>query len=113
MISWMALNIKICYTDVLNLTGCLITADGSNDDKITPEGLVGYVVRPPLPTQSSEEPMIPKTPAPEGIPNGGLINVDEDEELHEINDEDLEVDHEDGSRLPPWPCRSENQRHLR
>ena len=28
-------------------TGCLITADGSNDDKIAPEGLPNYQVPPP------------------------------------------------------------------
>ena len=30
-------------------TGCLITADGSEDTQISPEGLTNYVVPPPLP----------------------------------------------------------------
>ena len=32
-----------CWTK----TGCLITADGSDDDAIKPEGLPNYVVQPP------------------------------------------------------------------
>ena len=36
-------------------TGCLITADGSEDDKIAPEGLTNYVVPPPLPIQVAVE----------------------------------------------------------
>ena len=29
-------------------TGCLMTADGSEDDKVTPEGLPSYKIPPPL-----------------------------------------------------------------
>jgi hypothetical protein len=29
-------------------TGCLIAADGSEDDKINPEGMPAYVVSPPV-----------------------------------------------------------------
>ena len=59
--------------------------------KISPKDLVGYAVLPPLPTQSEEELMIPETPAPDD----GLINADKDEQISEVSDEGLEVDHED------------------
>ena len=36
-------------------TGCLITADGSNDSKIKPEGLHDYVVPKALPVQVAED----------------------------------------------------------
>ena len=45
--------------------GCLITADGNDDDRITPEGLPKYIVPPPLdflpvgdavPTENTVEP---------------------------------------------------------
>ena len=32
-------------------TGCLTTADGSEDKKIQPEGLSNYEVRPPIPIE--------------------------------------------------------------
>ena len=44
-------------------TGCLITADESEDSKIQPEGLKGYTVPPPLPVASSDQPM--QSPIPE------------------------------------------------
>ena len=31
--------------------GCLITADGSEDEKIQPEGLKEYKVQPPMPME--------------------------------------------------------------
>ena len=37
-------------------TGCLITADGSEDKKIQPEGLSNYEVHPPIPIEPSEAP---------------------------------------------------------
>ena len=36
-------------------TGCLITADGSNDSKIKPEGLHDYIVAEALPVQVAED----------------------------------------------------------
>ena len=61
---------KLCSPEYDNLrwrcferTCCLITADGSDDHLITPEGL-GYVVPPPLPTLSSDEPMAVEVPPP-------------------------------------------------
>ena len=35
-------------------TGCLITADGSEDSKTEPESLTGYTVPPPLLIESSD-----------------------------------------------------------
>ena len=44
-------------------TRCLITADGSEDSKIEPEGLTGYTVPPPLQVVSSDQAM--QCPIPE------------------------------------------------
>ena len=44
-------------------TGCLITADGSEDHKIKPEGLIGYNVIPPL-----------ANPGPNEVPEIGKSN---------------------------------------
>merc|ERR1712141_957919 len=47
-------------------TGMLMTADGSNDEKIKPEGLNNYKVIDPLPTPGPEEaPNVSPPPAPE------------------------------------------------
>ena len=43
--------------------GKVLTADGSEDSKIQPEGLKGYTVSPPLPVASSDQPM--QSPIPE------------------------------------------------
>ena len=47
--------------------GFLITADGTEDYKINPEGLPNYVMPPPLPMKTSLEPMqcAPLIPATE------------------------------------------------
>ena len=71
-------------------TGCLITAGGSEDNCITPEGLDGYMIPPPLPTQSAEVPMQCETSEPELPPTAECENVEEIPE--ETTDEDLEVD---------------------
>eukprot|EP00112_Aurelia_sp_Birch-Aquarium-sp1_P017284 Seg3990.4 transcript_id=Seg3990.4/GoldUCD/mRNA.D3Y31 product="hypothetical protein" protein_id=Seg3990.4/GoldUCD/D3Y31 len=47
-------------------TGCLITADGSDDDKINPEGLLGYVVPPSLLFDGSDHAV--DCPVPEAAP---------------------------------------------
>ncbi len=65
-------------------TGCLITADGSGDDKIQHEGLPAYSVPPPLPAPGPENPM--DLPPPETSIN--------DEDLDENGDED-EDEYED------------------
>ena len=54
-------------------TGCVITANGSEDEKIQPEGLHGYTLPPPLPITASKEPMqcqlLEPRPAPEDASN--------------------------------------------
>jgi hypothetical protein len=45
-------------------TGCLITADGSADENINPEGLLGYVVPQSLPIQAAEDHADPQIPEP-------------------------------------------------
>jgi len=73
-------------------TGCLITVDGSEDDKISPEGLTNYVVPPPLPIQVEMDPVIP-TPATE--PRDVVEDMIElEEELETMPEErvDLAVD---------------------
>ena len=70
-------------------TGCLITADGSGDDKINPEGLPGYVVPPSLPFDGSDNAV--DCPVPEAAPEpiDESRHEDEDEELLEET-QDLE-----------------------
>ena len=53
-------------------TCCLITADGSDDSKINPEGLPGYILPPPLPTPAKEEAIQCEVPQPdEEVPDDG------------------------------------------
>ena len=62
-------------------TGCLITADGSEDNKICPEGLTDYVVPPPLPVNVSieMEPFIP-------VPAEDVPDVDVSDDMDELDD---------------------------
>lgn len=46
-------------------TGCLITVDGSDDDKIKPEGMKDYIVPPPIPIPTGDDPF---ESVPEGEP---------------------------------------------
>ena len=73
--------------------GCLITADGSDDDKITPEGLVGYAVPPPLQTVSADDPIV-QHPTPDDVPEDVCEIEEEAETVPEVNDDDLEDDNE-------------------
>ena len=59
-------------------TGCLITADCSNDDKINPEGLPGYVVPPCLPFDGSENTIGSSAPEPTTEPADESTNADDD-----------------------------------
>ena len=70
-------------------TGCLITADGSDDSLISPEGLSGYKVLPPVPTQAPNEPVLIPTPTPVPAPEDSLGESEEDDTPAE-QDEDLE-----------------------
>ena len=66
-------------------TGMLMTADGSNDAKIVPEGLPNYKVIPPIPIPGPDEhPDInPPEPAPEP-----LDEILEDELFPSLTDEE-------------------------
>ena len=52
----------MCYRS-FEKTGCLITADGSDDDKIEPESMPGYIVPPPLDVENTVT--IIESPIPE------------------------------------------------
>ena len=74
-------------------TGCLMTADGTNDHKISPEGLPNYVIPPPL---TYVEPTT-VGPVSNTVPETQSEQVDEEmeteeEETPEEMDEDLEED---------------------
>ena len=70
-------------------TGCLITADCSDDDK----GLVGYAVPPPLQTVSADDPIV-QHPTPDDVPDDVCEIEEEAETVPEVNDDDLEDDKE-------------------
>ena len=61
-------------------TGCLITADGSDDDQIQPEGLPGYRVKPPLPIDVSTAPPSSNDTEPDDQEDNGDIHQEEDDE---------------------------------
>ena len=67
---------------MIEKTGCLITADGSEDEKIQPEGLPEYRVPPP----SILDPDTGTTAAP--IPQAVSVEQENDDE----NDDDFEGD---------------------
>ena len=46
-------------------TGCVITADGSEDEKIQPEGMPGYIVPPPVDVSNDNDDI--ETQIPEEI----------------------------------------------
>ena len=68
-------------------TGCLMTADGSEDSKIAPEGLHNYKVPPPI---EYTEPTI-NLPATNNVPAGSeddTVDINVIEENEEIGPED-------------------------
>ena len=76
-------------------TGCLITADGSEDSKITPESLVDYKVPPPLsylPAHEAE----PRSSTPDTTEN------DEEKQEEETLDEDFEKPENDGTEFEEY-----------
>ena len=86
-------------------TGCLITADGSEDDKIKPEGLSGFDVVPPL-IRNGPDDEIDDTPEPAEDPDDviepeNLLMPDESEEeeedlgLMEVYDSSLDRSYKD------------------
>ena len=60
----------------LERTGCLLTADGSVDDKVKPEGMSAYVVPPPLPIPAADDPFESLVPAADPIPDDTMITDD-------------------------------------
>ena len=90
-------------------TGCLITADGSDDQKIKPEGLPEYTVPPSLPFIAPDDPFADVIPEP--LPENDEENVDVSVDLSEGNEtdldenvdseipEDLEVDRDESHNL--------------
>ena len=71
--------------------GCLITADGSADGKIKPEGLPDYIVPPSLTLPAREEAAVCEVPDTEPPPFDQISPEDIDLEVEETTD-DLGVD---------------------
>ena len=84
-------------------TGALMTADGSEDDKIKPEGLPNYQVLPPLILDPTSEkarsnildinPFVEETELPEEPEVTGLF-AEEDELVEEGEEEDVDIEEE-------------------
>ena len=62
-------------------TGCLLTADGSEDHLVKPEGLVGYRPLPPL-----------KNSGPQEAPDIDIIGAEPPEDIIEPWESDVEID---------------------
>ena len=81
-------------------TGCLITADGSEDNKINPEGMPAYVVPPPVDIDNPVE--ITETPIPDEVKDNPIDVLPgesdgEDEELDgQVEKSDGHEDEESG-----------------
>ena len=73
-------------------TGCLLTADGSNDDKVEPEGFKDYKVISPLQNPGPEEDPNIEVPPPAADP---IDAIAEDELFTLIPNEDQEASVED------------------
>ena len=102
---WVAAYEKLRGLDYQNLryscfqkTCCLITADGSEDHLIKSEGLDCYVVLPPLPMQSTQEPLTCETPESAAPPTDDLED-EEENNICQINDNDLEIDYKSDRNL--------------
>ena len=83
---------KNCFTK----TGCLITVDGSDDDKIKPEGLPDYKVPAPIPGLGPNEvrPQDSPEPADEPVDDSDLVHPDTTEG-DDVDDTIERVDSED------------------
>ena len=62
-----------CRWRCFERTGWLLTADGSDDDKIKPEGMPNYVVPPPLSIPAGDDPFASIVPPAEPIPDDNMI----------------------------------------
>ena len=96
---------KLCGPTYANLqarcwqkTACLITADGSEDDLVTPEGLPGYKVPAPL----------LYLPVSDAVPTTKITYATEDQE--DADDEQLEQDMEEpGEEGEEWEHNEDDQ----
>ena len=70
-------------------TGCLLTADGSEDDLVKPEGLLNYK---PIPTSNSDSEIEAEivVPEPDEAPEDIIVPESDEEELGEENNIILE-----------------------
>ena len=77
-------------------TGCLITADGSNDDKIAPEGLPNYQVPPPSQYLESAV-QLPESNGVEfeGLPPPDTIVANDDNSLPDSQEPSERIDREE------------------
>ena len=57
-------------------TGCLLTADSSDGDKVKPEGMYACVVPPLLPIPAAADPFESLVPAADPIPDDTMITDD-------------------------------------
>ena len=70
----------------LKKTGCLLTADGSNDDLVQPEGLIGYKVMPPLSMHGPDDYSDIKAPEPASDPPDTM--PEDEDNLFSSNDQE-------------------------
>ena len=93
--AWKKLTTSGKYDDLFKrcweTTGCLITADGSEDDKVKPEGLHNYKVPPPI---DYVEPMV-AAPVPNNVPEM-TVATDEEETPEVDTEEDNEGPDDEG-----------------
>ena len=89
--------IKRCWEK----TGCLITANGSEDDKITPEGLPSYKVPPPVDYVSAPETL--RTPNQPTVEDGTI------EEDNEDADQDADGQDEPDNNGEEWEDHEDNR----
>ena len=86
----------------LEKTGCLITTDGSDDLKINPEGLPGYILPPPLLTPALEEAIQCEVPQPdEEVPDDGdkyPLCLQYDAQVADEEDDSLRADRIDDAK---------------
>ena len=93
-------------------TGCLITADGSEDDKIYPEGMPAYVVPPPVDIDNPVE--ITEAPIPDEVKDNPIDVLPdesggEDEELDgQVEKSDGKEDEESGDEENKDPAEERN-----
>ena len=103
-------------------TGCLLTADGSNDDLVQPEGLIGYKVMPPLSMHGPDDYSDIKAPEPASDPPDTMpedednlfSSNDQEESLNsDLESEDalnLDLESEEAERIDNEEDRTQNHK---